>query len=146
MRATVLGSGVLTATAKDPKPNASEIGPTGTVTALIEMQSASKIQDSVGDTKVNIRLAGLPPTFPSHPVTRSPQLVSSWKVAAAFESPPRHAGGTGPNMRGVFAELVRSKESPSQTTRKFENFGVELSYVNDPDVGNIPLAAVKVMV
>jgi hypothetical protein len=45
--------------------------------------------------------------------------------------------GSGGIMCGLFAEEVRSNVNPSHTTIKLENAGTVLSYVNDPDVGNI---------
>lgn len=49
-------------------------------------------------------------------------------------------------VNGLLADPVRLNVMPSHVTKKFENCGIVELYVNDPEVGAVPLLVVKFIV
>ena len=137
MRARELGSGAVVTAAENVPLPPSPVEEEALAEKAMQFWTSSQPERVSGVR--NIKLTNAPREFACHSVVGPPQFVSSMKLAAAPESPLMHAGGVGPAILGEFAALVRLKVSPSQTTIKFENAGVVLSYVKDPDVGNVPV-------
>ena len=137
MRARELGSGAVVTATENVPPAPSKVDEEALAEKPMQLWPVSQAELVSGVR--NIKLTNVPRGFACHSVVGPPQFVRSWKLAAAPESPLMHAGGVGPAIPGEFAALVRLKVSPSQTTIKLENAGVVLSYVNDPDVGNVPV-------
>jgi hypothetical protein len=51
-----------------------------------------------------------------------------------------------PSVNELLADAVRLYVMPSHETKKFENCGVVELYVNDPEVGGVPVLVVKLIV
>jgi hypothetical protein len=114
---------------------------------IAEISVSSELGHSVAGTVQSSNTnSGVPVVFKAnHPAFGSvAQFVRREKVALAPELEVKHEFNGVP-IAGALAEAVRSIGTLLHTTTKFVKFGTVLSYVNEPDVGSIPVP-VNVMV